>query len=142
MGARSRAGKSTKAAAAKTAKEAKTPPTAALAKEQSLWEKVSRKDIELSTEEALRAVHWIRQLVGFTVGIVFGFIPLLGAPAILGFFTISTVAPPAIMSISNELDTEEIAKTSPIQTEGFMPATALFLLTWIVSYTVFLPPSS
>lgn len=143
MGARSRAGKGTKAAAAaKAAKPAPPKPNAKPEKALSLWQRVTTTDVELTPEEALRAVHWLRQGLGILIGFLYGLIPLLGTPAILSYFLLATMVPPAIMSLWNELDIEEIAKTSPIQTEGLMPSTALFMLTWIVSYTMFLPPRS
>lgn len=148
MGARSRNGKSKRAAAAaKAAKAAEANPSLSkrnVTKEltQSLWQKVRDTDVELTPDEALRAAHWMRQGLGIFFGFAYGVVPFLGAPAIMTYLLLAAMIPPAILSIWNELDIEEIAKTSPLQTEGLMPSTALFFLTWIVSYTVFLPPRS
>lgn len=146
MGARSRAGKGSKGGAEKgkaavTKADAKRD-AATLAAPKSLWAKAFDKDVELTVQEALSAAHWIRQATAVVVGTSFGVLQLKGAPAIMTYILVSALFPSALLSFSNELDAEEIAKVAPIQMEGMMPAMALFLLTWILSYTVFLPPSS
>lgn len=148
MGVRSRAGKGSKGTAEAKGKavvakgDANTGATAAAAPPKSLWAKAFDKNAELTAQEALSAAHWIRQATGVVVGTAFGVLQLKGAPAIMTFIVVSALFPSALLSFSNELDAEEIAKIAPIQMEGMMPALALFLLTWIISYTVFLPPSS
>ena len=58
------------------------------------------------------------------------------------FILAGAMVPPVLLSITNEIDAEEISAVGSIQTEGMMPAFALFLLSWILSYTVCLPPAS
>lgn len=139
MGVRQRPTKSAKSPAV-SIKPSSTPSPPA--KPTPLYHKVISNQIQITPQEALTSAHWLRQLLGIVIGLVFGIAQFTGAPAVLTFLVATTVLPPFLLSLTNELDLEEIAEISPIQTEGIAPSIALFLLTWIVSYTVCLPPGA
>lgn len=143
MGVRSRSGKTTKTASkvkASATKEKETLETPE--QETSLWGKVFDRDVALSTDEALEASHWVRQASGILLGSIFGTLQLTGFPAIFVFFMVAFAGPSTFLSYFNELDIDEISKTGSMQTEGFMPSFALFVLFWVITYTIRLPPSS
>lgn len=141
------AGKTTTATATTTAKkttesaskeiQAKTPSQNE--PNTSLLKRVLKPGTEISATEAFTVVHWIRQLLGIFVGISFGLFQLTGFPAIMSYVALSLTMPFSILSLSHELDVEEVSEAGSIQTEGFLPATALFFLCWIISFTIFLP---
>lgn len=138
MGVRQRSDKSTKQqqTSDKSSAQSQTPPAP-----KTLWQKVISKQVQLNPEEALRATHWVRQVEGVIIGTIFGVAQFKGALTILTFLFLSVMGAPALLSLTNELDIEEIAQVSSIQTEGLMPSFALFLLSWIITYTMFLPPT-
>lgn len=140
MGVRSRSAKSTKAST-KTKEPVKFQVKEKTQDEASgsLWKNILDPDSDISPTEVLKAAHWIRQMLAVLLGFVFGAFQLTGFPAIVTFISLSFMGPTALLSSIRELDIEEINKTNTIQMEGFVPATALFILTWVVSYTVFLP---
>lgn len=139
MGVRQRSDKSTRQQQAfvKSSTQCQTSHAS-----KTLWQKVITKEVQLTPEEALKAAHWIRQVTGVIIGIIFGIAQFKGAFAMLTFLFLCVVGAPALLSFTNELDIEEIAQVSSIQTEGLLPSFALFLLSWILTYTVFLPPKA
>lgn len=141
MGVRSRPGKDAKSAEKGKNRTAAAPETP-LPDSRLLWSKAFDKTYELTSQEALNAAHWLRQAIGIAFGISFGVLQLTGAPCVMAFLFGGAMLPPAVLSLTNEIDVEEISKIGTIQTEGMMPGFALFLLSWILSYTVFLPPGS
>lgn len=108
----------------------------------SLLQKVLEPGVKLTPAEALAASHWIRQIIAFFTGIAFGALRLTGFPPIVTFCFISFTGPFSFLSSFHQLDLDEIKEVGTIQTEGFFPSTALFFLTWILSYTIFLPQST
>lgn len=137
MGVRQRSGKASKSK--DTSNDVKVKETKSESESKSLWQKVFAKDEQLTPQEVLKAAHWVRQLLGVSVGIIFGVVRFTGAPAIMTFLLTTIMAPAALLGLFNELDLDEINDVSPMQAEGVMPSFALFLLTWIVTYTIGLP---
>lgn len=137
MGARQRSGKASKSK--ETSNDVKIKATTPKPEAMSLWQKVFAKDEQLTPRETLKAAHWMRQLIGIIIGILFGVMKFTGAPAIMSFLLTTVMTPPAFLGLFNELDLDEINDESPMQAEGIMPSFALFLLTWIVTYTIGLP---
>lgn len=105
----------------------------------SLVSKVFEPGAELTPTEALAASHWIRQTLAFITGIIFGALRLTGFPPIVTFCVISFSGPSSLLTSLHPLDLDEIKEVGTIQTEGFFPSVALFFLTWILSFTIFLP---
>lgn len=108
----------------------------------NLFAKIFQPGSMLTPTESLTAVHWIRQILAILTGILFGALRLTGYPPVMAFFAVSYTAPFTLLSSIRQLDLEEITDAGSIQTEGFFPATALFYLSWIISYTIFLPAAT
>lgn len=142
MGVRSRPGKGSAKPADKGKARTEATPEPPAPVSRLLWGKVLDKTYELTPQEVLNASHWLRQTIAVAFGTVFGVLQLTGAPCIMTFILAGAMVPPVLLSITNEIDAEEISAVGSIQTEGMMPAFALFLLSWILSYTVCLPPAS
>ncbi|CAN8072459.1 unnamed protein product [Agarophyton chilense] len=149
MGLRSRSSKTTRTKQKASAVESKAHVNDQTAQQPQaqqqrkfLVQRVLNSDLPLSSEDAVDAVHWIRQIMAIFIGTAFGILQLKGFPAILTFFSVSLLAPTAILSFFHELDLEEINKHHTIQTEGALPSMALFILSWTLSYTVFLPQNT
>ena len=140
MGARSRSGKSSKAAAkAKAESKADAQKEKQNVPQLSLWQKFRTRGALSEPDDALKTAYWIRQTMGISLGILFGILRLTGAPTILSFLVLSFLLPPAFLTNYHDIDLEEVAKVGAVQTEGLFPSFALFLLSWIVTYTLFLP---
>lgn len=105
----------------------------------SLVQKILEPGAILTPTEALTASHWIRQIIALITGIVFGALRITGLPPIVTFCFISITGPFSFLSSFHQLDLDEIKEVGTIQTEGFFPSIALFFLTWILSFTIFLP---
>ncbi|PXF46289.1 hypothetical protein BWQ96_03945 [Gracilariopsis chorda] len=139
---RSRSSKSAKTQVKSNSKESNADKTDQQQQLQQkatyLLQRVFDSTTTLTPEDAIAAAHWIRQILGIVVGIVYGLIQLTGFTGIMSFFTLALMLPTTLMSIFHELDFDEINKHNNIQTEGLFPAMALFVLSWTLSYTVFL----
>lgn len=153
MGLRSRSGKGAKGSAAsnKNAKdklnvstnnESTTAEVERQTSDQSLWKKVFARGLELTPEESLRATHWLRQAFGVIFGITCGLARLTGSPVVISFLIASFSGPPAFLSMLHDIDIDEVSKVGTIQIEGLLPSVALFLLSWIITYTIRLPPKT
>lgn len=132
--------KSDTAAAAPTSADATTG--AVQNNKRTIVAKLADRDYNLTPEEALLAVHWIRQLLAIFIGILFGVMRLTGSSPILTQILFSFTGPSTVLSLIREIDLDQIAEIGSIQTEGFAPGMALFFLSWIISYTICLPAAA
>ncbi|KAK9829961.1 hypothetical protein WJX72_008885 [[Myrmecia] bisecta] len=85
-------------------------------------------------EEMLDAIYWLRHLLALPCGIVWGVAGLTGAYALLSFVALMGVATLAWYRTQG-IDEEDFGGHQVLQAEGLGPATALFLLTWIITYS-------
>lgn len=109
---------------------------------RTLVSKVFEPGYALSPSEVISAAHWIRQILAIIVGAIFGLMQLKGFPPVMTYCVLALTTPHTVLSAMHELDLDEIATKGSIQYEGFFPAAALFFLSWIISYTIFLPAAS
>ena len=153
MGLRSRSGKGAKGSGVSsknakdklnnsTSKESTTCEVEQQNPKQSLWSKVFVKGVELTSEESLKATHWLRQAFGVIFGTICGLAGFTGSPVVIAFAIATFSGPTAFLSMLHDIDIEEISKHGSIQMEGLMPSVALFLLSWIITYTIRLPPKT
>lgn len=89
-------------------------------------------------EEIVDAAHWIRQTQAVVVGGAYGALSVTGSVGVTSFVVMALLGPPAIIRRIHAYDEDEVAKIGSVASEGLLPAFALFLLCWIVSYTTFL----
>jgi hypothetical protein len=92
----------------------------------------------LSPDDALEAMHWIRQIIGLAGGIAFGVSGVRGLSPISIFLMSSFVVPNSFFQGQLRVDEEQVEKVGSLKTEGLASSTALFFLFWILSYTTFM----
>jgi hypothetical protein len=91
----------------------------------------------LSPEDALEAMHWIRQAIGVVAGLVFGAAGLEGVSPISVFLLCCFVIPNAYFQGKLQVDEDQVARVGSLKTEGLMSSIALFFLFWILTFTTF-----
>lgn len=132
------------AAKAKARKEAEKPKAVAAAAaavrqeprvRASLMKRVFVPSAELEIEEHIDALYWMRQALGLAVGLLYGCTKVTGQVGVSTFLCLSLLGPPSLLRKLHPFDEDEVGKVGSISTEGAIPSFALFLLTWIISYT-------
>ena len=86
-------------------------------------------------EELLDVLHWTRQCVGVALGLAWGAVPLEGLLAFAAYVAASSAAVLALYGGHLKLDADDFGGHNALLTEGFAPATALFVVAWSVVYT-------
>jgi len=105
-------------------------------KDQSLLQKVISRSAPLDKTEALEALYWLKQIVGLIMGVVCGVVPFMGATGIALFLITAAALSHILAFFYLKVDENEVGLSAAL-TEGGMTALAMFLLTWIVTFTVF-----
>ncbi|KAK8925803.1 hypothetical protein KSP39_PZI019027 [Platanthera zijinensis] len=82
------------------------------------------------------ALHWIRQVVGLVCGLIWGAIPLVGALWILVFLVLSSGIIYVYYAQILKIDVEEFGGQAALLQEGLFASFSLFLLAWIVVYSL------
>ncbi len=104
----------------------------------SLMSRAFRSDATLEPAEILDVSYWLRQAIALFMGVMYGAGRVTGQIGITSFLCSAIMIPPAFIKRIHPFDEDELGKVGSVSTEGLMPAFALFILTWIVTYTVFL----
>lgn len=86
-------------------------------------------------DEVLDVLHWMRQILGLSLGIVWGAIPLVGGLWLLLFVVGTSILVFAYYSLLLKLDADDYGGHPLLLGEGFMPSIGTFLLTWILLYS-------
>lgn len=94
-------------------------------------------DFTYAKEEALEAMHWIRQILGTLAGTAFGAFQVTGMKGISTFMILCILLPNTYFQNYLQIDEDEVAKAGSLKTEGMFSSFALFLLFWILFYTTF-----
>uniref|UniRef100_A0A7N0TD07 Rab5-interacting protein n=1 Tax=Kalanchoe fedtschenkoi TaxID=63787 RepID=A0A7N0TD07_KALFE len=81
-------------------------------------------------------LHWIRQVVALICGLVCGAIPLIGGIWILLFLAISSAIVYGYYALILKVDEEEFGGHGTLLMEGLFASFTLFLLSWIVVYSL------
>ncbi|XP_020577735.1 uncharacterized protein C20orf24 homolog [Phalaenopsis equestris] len=81
-------------------------------------------------------LHWIRQVAGLMCGLIWGAIPLVGAIWILVFLVLSSVIIYVYYAQILKIDEEEFGGHGTLLQEGLFASFSLFLLAWIVVYSL------
>ncbi|KAJ4772849.1 RAB5-interacting protein isoform a [Rhynchospora pubera] len=87
-------------------------------------------------DKLLDTLHWIRQALGLSCGLVWGAIPLVGAIWIILFLVISTGVVYWVYSQRLKIDEEEFGGHGALLQEGLFASFTLFLLCWILVYSL------
>ncbi|XP_077217358.1 uncharacterized protein LOC143851756 [Tasmannia lanceolata] len=81
-------------------------------------------------------LHWIRQVVALICGLLWGAIPLVGAIWIVVFLAISSGIIYGYYAIILKVDEEEFGGHGALLQEGLFASLTLFLLAWILVYSL------
>ncbi|CAM8958493.1 hypothetical protein QQ045_018110 [Rhodiola kirilowii] len=81
-------------------------------------------------------LHWIRQVVGLVSGLFCGAVPLVGGIWILVFLTLSSAIVYSYYGLILKVDEEEFGGHATLLQEGLFASFTLFLLSWIVMYSL------
>ena len=84
------------------------------------------------------ACHWVKQVVALVCGVAFGLMPLLGMQAMLSFMAITLATTWVTYSfvLKADLGLPGFEGQLDLMKEGATAAFGIFLLSWIVSYTL------
>ncbi|KMZ62767.1 Rab5-interacting family protein [Zostera marina] len=90
------------------------------------WEKDELPDI----------LHWIRQGLGLLIGLIWGAIPVVGAIWIVLYLVLSTATIFWYYAYFLKIDDEEYDGHTALLQEGLFASFTLFLLSWILVYSL------
>lgn len=80
------------------------------------------------------AVHWLRQLIALTCGVVCGVLPITGTVAIASFLFINIYIPYLYYTNYANVNIDDFG-AQKLLFEGFQPSAAIFMLTWVLVYS-------
>lgn len=81
-------------------------------------------------------LHWIRQVVAIVCGLVWGAVPFVGAIWIVVFLMLSTGVIYVYYTLLLKVDEEEFGGHGALLQEGLFASFSLFLLVWILVYSL------
>ncbi|KAF9598666.1 hypothetical protein IFM89_029916 [Coptis chinensis] len=81
-------------------------------------------------------LHWIRQGAGLLCGLLFGSIPVVGALWIVIFLVLSSAIVYGYYAIILKVDEEDFGGHAALLQEGLFASFTLFLLAWILVYSL------
>ena len=86
-------------------------------------------------EELLDVVYWLRVLLGMACGVAWGVLPLEGVVGFAVYTLLSTAVVFLFVTRYVIVDVDSYGGEWALVSEAFMPAGAIFLLCWIVTFT-------
>ncbi|KAK7341684.1 hypothetical protein VNO80_24621 [Phaseolus coccineus] len=81
-------------------------------------------------------LHWIRQGLGLVCGFLWGSIPLVGGIWFILFLALSTGIIYSYYAVILKVDEEEFGGHGALLQEGLFASITLFLLSWILVYSL------
>ncbi|CAJ1933128.1 unnamed protein product [Sphenostylis stenocarpa] len=81
-------------------------------------------------------LHWIRQGLGLVCGFLWGSIPLVGGIWFILFLALSTGVIYSYYAVILKVDEEEFGGHGALLQEGLFASITLFLLSWILVYSL------
>lgn len=87
-------------------------------------------------EELYDVLHWIRQAIGLICGVVWGCIPLEGSFWIVLFVVLSSCIVYGYYTLVLKIDEEDFGGHGSLLQEGMFTSVMLFLLCWILVYSL------
>ena len=94
-------------------------------------------DLNFNKEELDDVVHWVRQVLGAVIGLLWGFLGLEGFMAIGTFGILNVLIMFIYYTKYLGVDDEEFGRTDLVL-EGFMSSFAIYLICWISTYNLLL----
>lgn len=92
-----------------------------------------------TADAALSAMHWTRQGLAVALGAALGASQTTGVAGFMMYVGTVVLVPNNVMAAALGVDEDEVSQAGSLKTEGLMPSFGLFLLSWILLYTTFLP---
>ncbi|XP_010262521.1 PREDICTED: uncharacterized protein C20orf24 homolog [Nelumbo nucifera] len=81
-------------------------------------------------------LHWIRQVVALVCGLLWGAVPFVGAIWIVVFLVLSSGIIYGYYSLILKVDEEDFGGHGTLLQEGLFASLTLFLLVWILVYSL------
>lgn len=98
---------------------------------------LNRNSASWTKEEVADVVFWMRLALSIVTGLLWGFIPLTGIVGFVGFAVVQVVVPSVYVQYYMRNIREKLyGGLGGLLKEATMPALALFLLTWIITFTL------
>ncbi|KAK6935834.1 ER membrane protein complex subunit 6-like [Dillenia turbinata] len=125
-------------------KEAKSAKSSKQSKEQTQDDHVSHlrsskffdPDASWDKDELGDVLHWIRQIMGIIFGVLWGAIPVVGGLWILMFLAITSGIIYYYYAMILKIDEEDFGGHKALLGEGLFTSFTLFLLSWILVYSL------
>ncbi|XP_021716129.1 uncharacterized protein C20orf24 homolog [Chenopodium quinoa] len=93
-------------------------------------------DVSWDKDQLGDVLHWTRQIVGLVCGLIWGAIPLVGGVWLILFLALSTAIVYGYYALILKVDEEEYGGHSALLQEGLFASMTLFLLAWILVYSL------
>lgn len=93
-------------------------------------------DASWDKDQLCDVLHWMRQALGLAFGLLWGAIPLVGAIWIVVFLVLSSGIVYGYYAHVLKIDEEEFGGHGALIQEGLFASFTLFLLAWIVVYSL------
>ncbi|EFJ10222.1 hypothetical protein SELMODRAFT_182295 [Selaginella moellendorffii] len=103
---------------------------------ESAVSKLLSPDAEWDRDQLGDVLHWLRQALGLLCGIVWGLIPLVGSVWLLVFMLVSTLLVYTYYAFLLKVDQDEFGGHGALLQEGMFASVTLFLLAWILVYSL------
>lgn len=80
------------------------------------------------------AVHWLRQLIALSCGLVCGLLPVTGVVAIVVFLFLNTYIPYYYYTTYANVNVDDFGAQKLLM-EGYQSSAALFMLVWVLVFS-------
>ncbi|CAA2980363.1 uncharacterized protein C20orf24 homolog [Olea europaea var. sylvestris] len=93
-------------------------------------------DVSWDKDQLGDILHWIRQALALVCGLLWGTIPLVGGIWFLLFLLFSSGIIYAYYALVLKIEEEDFGGHGALLQEGLFASTSLFLLAWILAYSL------
>ncbi|KNA05996.1 hypothetical protein SOVF_185120 [Spinacia oleracea] len=93
-------------------------------------------DVSWDKDQLGDVLHWTRQVVALVCGLIWGAIPLVGGIWLILFLAISSAIVYGYYALILKVDEEEYGGHASLLQEGLFASVTLFLLAWILVYSL------
>eukprot|EP00823_Brevimastigomonas_motovehiculus_P000447 TRINITY_DN10550_c0_g1_i1.p1 TRINITY_DN10550_c0_g1~~TRINITY_DN10550_c0_g1_i1.p1 ORF type:complete len:111 (-),score=26.88 TRINITY_DN10550_c0_g1_i1:314-646(-) len=101
------------------------------------WHQAFQRNVDWEKDDLLTIIYWGRQILGILVGLLFGLFSVTGFLGFAGFAAINGLVMFIYYTKYLKVDDESMGRFD-LLSEGFMSSFALFLISWILVYTLLL----
>jgi len=101
---------------------------------QLLLKAFTQTDDEWPQEDLLDVIHWQRQLIAITCGLIWGILPLTGLYPFLGYIALNQALVLSWWRMQR-IEEDDYGGTQALMGEGLPPSIGLFVFVWILAFT-------